>query len=556
MGELYGEVDFVSQEWTDGLASKIMRAASQDDTEERRWTIFDGPVDALWIENMNTVLDDNMTLCLSNGQRIKLRPQMRMLFEVQDLSVASPATVSRCGMVYLTAEQLGWVPYFESWLEREFPDDTILDDVDKTHITETFMAVVDPGVEKIRNNFTEPVKTDNLQLVKGALNFMKVFLNPEAGFTATDPKIKRKDIDCIMAFSYTWGVGAALDERSKEFFDSYIRDCFKAAQFPNAFTTFDYYYDLRKSKSWMPWDNQVQKFEYNKEQSFFDMLVPTSDTYKTRYCLEKLLSIEKPIFITGSTGVGKSVTIQNTFNILSVVKEESTIKPLVGITINFSAQTQSLRVQQSIEDKLEKSRTAFRAPPGKRVAIFIDDINMPTVEEYGAQPPIELLRLLIDKSGMFDRKEWEWKQVLDSTLVIAAAPPSGARAVMTPRFTTHFNVICMPQATQGILAKIFSSILEGFLKAYNYAEGVLACALPIIDSTIEVYHKISEEMRATPARFHYMFNLRDLSKVIQGILMSHPKSIQTADTMQKLWSHEISRVFCDRLIDDNDTGKF
>jgi dynein heavy chain len=140
--------------------------------------------------------------------------------------------------------------------------------------------------------------------------------------------------------------------------------------------------------------------------------------------------------------------------------------------------------------------------------------------------------------------------------VIAAAPPSGARAVMTPRFTTHFNVICMPQATQGILAKIFSSILEGFLKAYNYAEGVLTCALPIIDSTIEVYHKISEEMRATPTRFHYMFNLRDLSKVIQGILMSHPKSIQTADTMQKLWSHEVSRVFCDRLIDDNDTNKF
>lgn len=243
------------------------------------------------------------------------------------------------------------------------------------------------------------------------------------------------------------------------------------------------------------------------------------------------MSIEKPVFITGATGVGKSVTIMNAFQILSVVKEDSPIKPLVGITVNFSAQTESKRVQQSIEEKLEKSRTAFRAPPGKRVAIFIDDINMPTVEEYGAQPPIELLRLLIDKSGMYDRKEWEWKQVLDSTLVICAAPPSGGRADLTPRFSTHFNVVCMPQASPQILAKIFSSMLDGFLKANNYSEGVTACSLPIIDSSIEIYSKISEELRATPAKFHYMFNLRDVSKIIQGILMSHPKSIQTAEGM-------------------------
>jgi dynein heavy chain len=73
MGEMYGEVNQISQEWFDGLASMEMRKASQETGEERSWIVFDGPVDALWIENMNTVLDDNMTLCLANGQRIKLR---------------------------------------------------------------------------------------------------------------------------------------------------------------------------------------------------------------------------------------------------------------------------------------------------------------------------------------------------------------------------------------------------------------------------------------------------------------------------------------------------
>ena len=85
-----------------------MRAYSALDTFDKKWVVFDGPVDALWIENMNTVLDDSMTLCLSNGERVKLKPQMRMLFEVLDLSVASPATVSRCGMVYLDDKVVGY----------------------------------------------------------------------------------------------------------------------------------------------------------------------------------------------------------------------------------------------------------------------------------------------------------------------------------------------------------------------------------------------------------------------------------------------------------------
>lgn len=67
MGELYGEVNPFTYEWNDGLASSIMREAAYRDDDEKVWVICDGPVDSLWIENMNTVLDDNMMLCLANG---------------------------------------------------------------------------------------------------------------------------------------------------------------------------------------------------------------------------------------------------------------------------------------------------------------------------------------------------------------------------------------------------------------------------------------------------------------------------------------------------------
>ena len=96
-------------------------------------------------------------------------------------------------------------------------------------------------------------------------------------------------------------------------------------------------------------------------------------------------------------------------------------------------------------EKLEKiSRTTLGAPPGKRNAVFVDDINMPQTEFYGAQPPIELLRLFLDKKGLYERSEWQWKNIRDTTLVAAAAPPVGGRSPLTPRFSTHFNLFCVP----------------------------------------------------------------------------------------------------------------
>jgi dynein heavy chain, axonemal len=216
MGELYGETNPLTNEWTEGLVSNLVKnavnALETDKAHYKRWIVFDGPVDAGWIENMNTVLDDNKMLCLPNGQRIKMPAPCTMMFEVQDLKIASPATVSRCGMVYIEPVHLGWKPLIDSWYEDR--EETLPDDI-RGFIRESLLKVFEVALKYVRRNCKETIASVDANLIQSCLRLLDAFLR-ELDFKKKDgvPNPKRA-IGTYLCFSIIWSLGANLHDDSR-----------------------------------------------------------------------------------------------------------------------------------------------------------------------------------------------------------------------------------------------------------------------------------------------------------------------------------------------------
>ena len=87
-----------------------MRDLANMTNDSPKWIVLDGDIDPMWIESLNTVMDDNKVLTLASNERIPLTPTMRLLFEISHLRTATPATVSRAGILFINPADVGWNP--------------------------------------------------------------------------------------------------------------------------------------------------------------------------------------------------------------------------------------------------------------------------------------------------------------------------------------------------------------------------------------------------------------------------------------------------------------
>ncbi|XP_043285223.1 dynein axonemal heavy chain 10 [Venturia canescens] len=579
--ELYGILDPLTRDWTDGLLSSIFREINrplESENDERKYILFDGDVDALWIENMNSVMDDNKLLTLANQERIKLQNHCSLLFEVGDLQHASPATVSRAGMVYIDPKNLGYQPYMDRWINtRCKSEQECLRSLCDKYVHGALNLIIDGmlGMQQVL-----PLK---MIIPQTALNMVSQLCymidglypprpedeppvkqtgeasSPEEETLISQTTSERNELlEAVYIQSCYCSLGASLVLKSRNDFDEFMKKIaglMMVEETPEKLATvryipiffrslFDYVLDIEK-KVWMPWKWLVPSYVHDRSKHFSDILVPTIDTLRTNWFVKLMNDLKRPVLLVGETGTSKTAVIQDFLRALDPEKFNQ-------LLINFSSRTTSMDVQRNIESAVErKTRDLYGPPPGKKLIVFMDDMNMPLVDTYGTQQPIALLKLLVERGGMYDRgKDLNWKQIKDILFLAAMGKAGGGRNEVDPRFISMFSIYNVTFPNEATLHYIYTSILAGHLQLFP--EEVQVVANILIQMTLELYKIVTTELPPTPSKFHYVFNMRDLSRITAGLIQSDPSYFPTVQQFVRLWRNEFTRVMCDRLIIDSD----
>ncbi|XP_046496348.1 dynein axonemal heavy chain 10 isoform X7 [Equus quagga] len=551
--ELYGILDPTTRDWTDGVLSNIFREINKPtDKKERKYILFDGDVDALWVENMNSVMDDNKLLTLANGERIRLQAHCALLFEVGDLQYASPATVSRCGMVYVDPKNLKYQPYWKKWVNQ------IQNKTEQRDLQNLFEKYVPYLIDVIVEGIVDGRQGEKLKTIVPQTDLNMVTQLTKMLDALLEGEIEDPDLlECYFLEALYCSLGAALLEDGRMKFDECIK---RLASLPSADTEgvwahpgelpghlptlYDFHFDST-CKKWIPWNKLVPEYVHSHERKFIDILVHTVDTTRITWMLEQMAKVKQPVILVGESGTSKTATTQN---FLKSLNEDTNIV----LMVNFSSRTTSMDIQRNLEANVEKrTKDTYGPPMGKRLLVFMDDMNMPKVDEYGTQQPIALLKLLLEKGYLYDRgKELNCKSVRDLGFLAAMGKAGGGRNEVDPRFISLFNVFNVPFPSEESLHLIYSSILKGHTSVFH--ESIVAVSDKLTFCTLALYKNIVQDLPPTPSKFHYIFNLRDLSRVFNGLVLTNPERFQTVTQMVRVWRNECLRVFHDRLINETD----
>ncbi|TPX36351.1 hypothetical protein SmJEL517_g01576 [Synchytrium microbalum] len=569
---LYGHMDPTTREWTDGLFTYILRRIVDNvrgESSKRHWIVFDGDVDPEWVENLNSVLDDNRLLTLPNGERLSLPPNVRIMFEVESLRYATLATVSRCGMVWFSDDVVSPKMMYGHYLEtlRNVPLDEEGDE-GYSRGTETDVSTSIACQRAIAEIFAPAMSEDGLvskaldlcATLDHIMDFTKVralsslfsLLNKTVRnvleYNASHPDFPmtpdhlQANISKKLLISIVWSFAgdSRLDIRNE--LGDFLRGA-TAIDLPHTgLSLIDFDVSLTNGE-WVSWQSKVPIVDIEPHNvAAADVVIPTVDTVRHEDVLYSWLSEHKPLILCGPPGSGKTMTLLAALRKLSEVE-------VVGL--NFSSATSPELILKTFEQYCDFKRTpnGVTLSPraiGRWLVVFCDEINLPANDKYGTQRVISFMRQLIEHGGYWRTSDKAWVALDRIQFVGACNPPTDpGRIPMTHRFLRHAPIVMVDYPGEVSLQQIYSTFCRAMLKVVPSVRGY---AEPLTSAMVELY-LLSQKQFTPDSQAHYIYSPRELTRWVRGMYEAiRPLDTISLEVLIQIWAHEALRLFQDRLV--------
>ncbi|KDN53572.1 putative cytoplasmic dynein heavy chain 1 [Tilletiaria anomala UBC 951] len=583
---LYGTLDQTTREWTDGLFTHVLRKIIDNvrgESAKRHWIIFDGDVDPEWVENLNSVLDDNKLLTLPNGERLNLPPNVRIIFEVEHLKYATLATVSRCGMIWFSDDIVtpsmlyhNYLSNMRSMLLGNDEDDSLgmakpkrailSDDSEVPPELQNQRVIADAiapffeeqGLVTKSLDFAQSVWHIMDFTVARALNTLFSLLNKtvrnvqeynqdHADFPLTKEQIESYAVKrLLVAIVWAFAGDSKLDIRAEmgDFISSQAGIDLPPVG-PGG-SLIDFEVQIAGSE-WYPWQTKVPTIEIEMSAVLAsDIVIPTMDTVRHEEVLYSWLSEHKPLMLCGPPGSGKTMTLFSALRKLTDME-------VVGL--NFSSATTPELILKTFEQYCEYRKTpngVILSPQqiGRWIVVFCDEINLPSTDKYGTQRVISFLRQLVECGGFWRTSDKAWVRLERIQFVGACNPPTDpGRVPLSHRFLRHAPLVMVDYPGEISLNQIYATFNRAMLKVTPNLRGF---AEPLTAAMVDFY--LASQNEFTPDRqAHYVYSPRELTRWTRGIYAAiQPLDTLNVEGLVRVWAHEGLRLFQDRLVTEEE----
>ncbi|KAK6455692.1 dynein heavy chain, cytosolic [Scheffersomyces xylosifermentans] len=564
--DIYGSLDNITRDWTDGLFTSLLRRISENlrgELSKRIWIVFDGDIDPEWAENLNSVLDDNKILTLPNGERLALPSNVRLVFEVDTLRYTTLATISRCGMIWFDSTILDIESLFKNLInnlstasvigEEDFQINDSKIDIQKTLIQKASSIIdysiieqvgeISQGYDHVMGYSLQRSMNSMLALLK---SYFRRYIEYSERLQGPHNEEVVKFVGKAIILSIIWAFAGDCSLAERESFAAKVSklECFSYLDVISSGSYIDYEISLPES-DWLNWDSQVEVVDLEPQQVVNpSTVVPTSDTVKHESLIYSLLNEHQPLLLCGPPGSGKTMTL------LGALRKLPTLDVL---TLNFSKESSPQSLLQSLQQYCEYKKTnngLILAPKvtGKWVVVFCDEINLPAMDKYGTQRVISLMRQMVEHNGFWRVKDKQWITLSNIQFVGACNPPDDpGRNKLSNRFLRHASLVMVDYPGRTSLTQIYNTFVLAIMK---FAPDLRGYSREITNAMIDVYLETKTKLNFS-LHDHYIYSPRELTRWTRGILEAL-KSHEYADlsSLVRLWYHEGLRLFYDRLVDE------